>query len=94
MNAYFKALNAVDPKECLMIAKSLTKTLSAAGMLALAVPLLAMSATGASAKSCSELRSLCWTMRDNKNDCTKPFQRCLSSGTFITPLGRVFKATR
>jgi hypothetical protein len=31
---------------------------------------------------------------DNKNDCAKPYQRCLSTGTFITPLGRVFKATR
>jgi hypothetical protein len=56
--------------------------------------LLVLSSTGAAARSCSELRSLCWTMRDNKNDCTKPYQRCLSTGTFITPLGRVFKATR
>jgi hypothetical protein len=46
------------------------------------------------AKSCSELRSLCWTMRDDKNDCTKPYQRCLVTGTFVTPLGRVFKATK
>jgi hypothetical protein len=46
------------------------------------------------AKSCSELRSLCWTMRDDKNDCAKPYQRCLVTGTFITPLGRVFKATK
>jgi hypothetical protein len=48
----------------------------------------------AAAKSCSELRSLCWTMRDDKSDCSKPYQRCLSTGTFITPLGRVFKATK
>ena len=46
------------------------------------------------AKSCSELRSLCWTMRSDKSDCTKPYQRCLSTGVFVTPLGRVFKATR
>jgi uncharacterized membrane protein len=51
-------------------------------------------ATPASAKSCAELRSLCYTMRDDKNDCTKPYQRCLTTGTFITPLGRVFKATK
>jgi hypothetical protein len=67
-------------------AKSLT--------IAVALPLLALTSTGAAAKSCSELRSLCWTMRDNKNDCAQPYQRCLSTGTFITPLGRVFKATR
>jgi hypothetical protein len=75
-----------------MIRKSIAKSLSLAGVVA--VPLLAVSSTGAMAKSCSELRSLCWTMRDNKNDCTKPYQRCLSSGTFNTPLGRVFKATK
>jgi hypothetical protein len=68
----------------------LTKSMIAAG----AVSLLALTSTAASAKSCVELRSLCYTMRDNKNDCTKPYQRCLSTGTFITPLGRVFKATR
>jgi hypothetical protein len=55
---------------------------------------LAAQSTPADAKSCSELRSLCWTMRDDKNDCTKPYQRCLVTGTFITPLGRVFKATK
>jgi uncharacterized membrane protein len=82
-------------KECLMMTKTAPKTIAlAASALALALPLLAASSTGASAKSCSELRSLCWTMRDNKNDCAKPYQRCLSSGTFITPLGRVFRATR
>jgi hypothetical protein len=48
----------------------------------------------ASAKSCAELRQLCYTMRSDKNDCTRPYQRCLSTGTFITPLGRVFKATK
>lgn len=48
----------------------------------------------AEARSCSELRSLCWTMRDDKSDCTRPYQRCLKTGTFITPLGRVFKATK
>ncbi len=55
---------------------------------------LALSVVPAAAKSCSELRSLCWTMRDDKTDCTKPYQRCLVTGTFITPLGRVFKATK
>lgn len=49
--------------------------------------------TPAEAKSCSELRGLCWTMRSDKSDCTIPYQRCLKTGTFITPLGRVFKAT-
>ena len=48
----------------------------------------------AAARSCAELQQLCWTMRSNKNDCTKPYQRCLSTGTFVTPLGRVFKATK
>ena len=48
----------------------------------------------AAAKTCAELRALCHTMRDDKNDCTKPCQRCLSTGAFITPLGRVFKATK
>jgi hypothetical protein len=55
---------------------------------------LGSQAAPAAAKSCSELRSLCWTMRDDKNDCAKPYQRCLVTGTFITPLGRVFKATK
>ncbi len=48
----------------------------------------------ASARSCSELRSLCWTMRSDKSDCTGPYQRCLKTGVFITPWGRVFKATK
>jgi hypothetical protein len=47
----------------------------------------------AEARSCSDLRALCWTMRTDKNDCTGPYRRCLQTGTFITPLGRVFKAT-
>lgn len=50
--------------------------------------------TPAAARSCKELRALCWTMRDDKSDCTKPYQRCLVTGTFITPLGRVFKASK
>jgi hypothetical protein len=45
------------------------------------------------ARSCSDLRALCWTMRSDKSDCTGPYQRCLKTGVFITPLGRVFKAT-
>jgi hypothetical protein len=47
----------------------------------------------AQARSCEQLRSLCYTMRDDKSDCTRPYQRCLKTGVFITPLGRVFKAT-
>jgi hypothetical protein len=77
-----------------MTRKLSAKSVSLAGIVAVTLPLLAVSSTSASAKSCSELRSLCWTMRSDKNDCTKPYQRCLSTGTFITPLGRVFKATR
>ena len=64
----------------------------------LAAAAIAATMTGAAApaaaKSCAELRALCHTMRDDKNDCTKPYQRCLQTGTFITPLGRVFKATK
>jgi hypothetical protein len=48
----------------------------------------------AEARSCSELRSLCWTMRTDKSDCTRPYQRCLQTGVFVTPLGRVFKAAK
>ena len=63
-----------------------------------ALALTAIAATvwtnAAEALTCSELRSLCWTMRDDKSDCTKPYQRCLNTGVFITPLGRVFKATK
>jgi hypothetical protein len=53
---------------------------------------LALSTSGAWARSCADLRALCWTMRSDKSDCTGPYQRCLKTGTFITPLGRVFKA--
>lgn len=77
-----------------MLNRIVKSTMVMAAAFAATLPLLAVSSTGAAAKSCSELRSLCWTMRDNKNDCAKPYQRCLSTGTFITPLGRVFKATR
>ena len=48
----------------------------------------------AEAKSCEELRALCWTMRDDKSDCAGPYRRCLQTGVFVTPLGRVFKATK
>lgn len=51
-----------------------------------------LSASTAEARSCTDLRALCWTMRSDKSDCTRPYQRCLKTGTFITPLGRVFKA--
>lgn len=47
----------------------------------------------AEAKSCAQLRALCWTMRDDKSDCTRPYQRCLETGVFVTPLGRRFQAT-
>jgi hypothetical protein len=82
-------------EEIPMSSNSLLKTLVLSlGVSVLGATALALSSTDAAARSCAELRSLCHTMRDNKNDCTKPFQRCLSTGTFITPLGRVFKATR
>ena len=61
---------------------------------AIAGVVLAVSQEPAAAKSCEELRALCWTMRDDKSDCTRPYQRCLKTGTFVTPLGRVFKATK
>ena len=57
------------------------------------IPLALVAATPASARTCKQLRALCTTMRDDKSDCTRPYQRCLATGTFITPLGRVFKAT-
>jgi hypothetical protein len=63
------------------------------GLAAVAGVVVAVSGP-AVARSCKELRSLCWTMRDDKNDCAKPYQRCLVTGVFITPLGRVFKATK
>lgn len=47
----------------------------------------------AEARSCGDLRRLCWTMRDDKSDCTRPYKRCLKTGVFVTPLGRVFRAT-
>jgi hypothetical protein len=62
-------------------------------VLALGAAPLALSEPAA-ARTCAQLRSLCHTMRDDKNDCTKPYERCLTTGTFITPLGRVFKATK
>jgi hypothetical protein len=54
---------------------------------------LVFSASAAEARSCADLRALCWTMRSDKSDCTGPYRRCLNTGVFITPLGRVFKAT-
>ena len=59
-----------------------------------AATLLSFLTVAAEAKSCAELRALCWTMRDDKSDCTGPYQRCLRTGVFVTPLGRVFKATK
>ena len=67
--------------------KRMAMFLGAAGLMA------AAGVGEAAAKSCAELRALCWTMRSDKSDCTQPYQRCLATGTFITPLGRVFKAT-
>lgn len=55
---------------------------------------LVLSNGQAAAKSCADLRALCWTMRDDTPDCARPYQRCLKTGTFVTPLGRVFKATK
>jgi hypothetical protein len=63
-----------------------------ASVMTLTIGLLVLSSQ-AEARSCSDLRALCWTMRSDKSDCTGPYQRCLKSGVFITPLGRVFKAT-
>ena len=68
------------------------KTLVATALVGMAA--LAGSTLVAEAKSCAELRALCWTMRDDKSDCTRPYQRCLQTGVFVTPLGRVFKATK
>jgi hypothetical protein len=61
---------------------------------ATALVVLGFAATPSEAKSCEELRALCWTMRDDKSDCAGPYRRCLQTGTFVTPLGRVFKATK
>jgi cytochrome c1 len=52
------------------------------------------SAGAAQARTCEQLRTLCHGMRDDKRDCIKPYQGCLKTGVFVTPLGRVFKATR
>lgn len=60
---------------------------------ALAIATLPLGVVIAEAKSCTELRALCWTMRDDKSDCAGPYRRCLKTGKFITPLGRVFTAT-
>ncbi len=54
---------------------------------------LAMLVTTAEARTCKQLRALCWTMRANDSDCAKPYLQCLKTGTFVTPLGRRFKAT-
>ncbi len=63
--------------------------------LALAIALTApLAAMAAEARSCGDLQALCWTMRAARSDCTLPYQRCLKTGVFVTPLGRVFKATR
>lgn len=64
--------------------------------LSLAVAVIGMTVgltSSAGARSCADLRALCWTMRDDKSDCTRPYQRCLKTGVFITPLGRRFVAT-
>lgn len=54
---------------------------------------VAVSSGTAEARSCKDLRALCWTMRDDKSDCARPYIRCLKTGVFVTPLGRRFKAT-
>ena len=72
----------------LRIARAAVLSLGMAGLL------VATASAPAAAKSCQELRALCWTMRDDRSDCTRPYQRCLQTGTFITPLGRVFKTTK
>lgn len=58
-----------------------------------AVAVVAAGAGAAEARTCEQLRTLCHGMRDDKSDCTRPYQRCLKTGVFVTPLGRVFKAT-
>ena len=63
-------------------------------VIATSVLWLAAASMPAAAASCEDLRALCWTMRSDRSDCTRPYQRCLQTGTFVTPLGRVFKATR
>ena len=66
----------------------------AVALSALTAAFVTLSATPSEAKSCEELRSLCYTMRDDKSDCTGPYHRCKKTGVFVTPLGRVFKATK
>ena len=61
-------------------------------MAAAAGGVMLLSTSAAEARSCTDLRALCWTMRSDKSDCTRPYRRCLKTGTFVTPLGRVFKA--
>lgn len=63
-----------------------------AAVLAL-VAAIAVAPAPARARSCTELRALCWTMRAARSDCTEPYRRCLRTGVFITPLGRRFPAT-
>ena len=58
------------------------------------IPLAFAASSPASARSCKQLRALCYTMRDDKSDCTGPYHRCKKTGVFVTPLGRVFKATK
>ncbi len=60
---------------------------------AMSIVALTVMSEPAAARSCSDLRALCWTMRTDKSDCTGPYQRCLRTGVFITPLGRRFVAT-
>lgn len=61
---------------------------------AIAGAALALSHGPAAARSCQGLRALCWTMRSDKSDCTRPFQRFLKTGTFVTPLRRMFHGTK
>jgi hypothetical protein len=53
----------------------------------------AVLAAPAEARTCKQIRALCFEMRANDNDCTMPYRRCLKTGVFITPLGRRFVAT-
>lgn len=64
-----------------------------ATILAAALVTLVAAAMPAAARSCADLRALCWTMRTDKSDCTMPYRRCLQTGVFVTPLGRRFVAT-
>lgn len=71
----------------------MSRTSLATGVLLAVMALAAVMPTAAEARSCADLRALCWTMRTDKSDCTRPYQRCLQTGVFITPLGRRFVAT-